>query len=245
VYTEHVMGRFVGPAGIEAFLAEGMKPVAPMTFSLEWHTVEGNRLAFWIWNHLPAPEGSEGEFCFPNMSIIEHDGNGKWTMEEDLYDPSWAGDAVMAWYTAGGSPAMSPDPSLRPRTPSHPKPPAVGPDRAARAGGHHVATRRDRWRGWRWRVRFSRACLRRGGARRLRRHGHVLCGVHQPGRDDQPLPLAALVTARRRTDRRIPRVRDGRSCRARRCRSRPDHRTGRAQRDRSRRTECGRRQRGR
>jgi hypothetical protein len=130
VYTEHVMGRFVGPAGIEAFLAEGMKPVAPMTFSLEWHTVEGNRLAFWIWNHLPAPEGSEGEFCFPNMSIIEHDGNGKWTMEEDLYDPSWAGDAVMAWYTAGGSPAMSPDPSLRPRTPSHPKPPAVGPDRA-------------------------------------------------------------------------------------------------------------------
>ena len=133
VYTEHVMGQFTGPAGIAGFLAEAMQPVAPMTFSLEWHIIEGNRLSFWIWNHLPAPhgipEGSRDEFCFPNLSFIEHDGAGMWTMEEDLYDPSWAGDTVMAWYTAGGSPRMDVNPALRPRTPSHPKAPPVGPAR--------------------------------------------------------------------------------------------------------------------
>lgn len=130
VYTEHCMGQYHGADSIAAWIRSAMEPVACMTFSVEWCIVEDNMLAFWIWNHLPTPAGSDEEFCFPNLSVLTYAGNGLWSAEEDFYEPAWTG-CVIDWFKAGGAPAMDPDPSLVPRTPSHPAAPRQGPGRSA------------------------------------------------------------------------------------------------------------------
>lgn len=132
IYTEHCMGQFHGAAGIDTWIRSAMEPVACMTFSVEWAVVEGDFVAFWIWNHLPAPGGSDTEFCFPNLSVLTHAGDGKWSAEEDFYEPAWT-SCVIDWFVAGGSAAMTPNPLLVPRAASHPQPPAVGPERSIAA----------------------------------------------------------------------------------------------------------------
>ena len=128
VYTEHCLGQFHGATGIESWITAAMQPVACMTFSLEWTVIEGNYVTFWIWNHLPSPPGSDREFCFPNFSILVYNGDGKWSAEEDFYDPAWAG-CVIDWYRAGGSPSQPANPALVPSRPSHPTPPSIAPER--------------------------------------------------------------------------------------------------------------------
>ena len=130
VYTEHCLGRFVGSAAIDAWIRSAMKPVACMTFSVEWAIVEDDRVAFWIWNHLPSPVGNDSEFCFPNLSMLTRAGRRMWSAEEDLYEPAWTA-CVIDWFRAGGSATMPADPTLRPLRRSHPAPPALGPDRRA------------------------------------------------------------------------------------------------------------------
>ncbi len=128
IYTEHCMGRFHGSAGIDTWIRSAMEPVACMTFSVEWAVVEDDFVAFWIWNHLPAPEKSTAEFCFPNLSILTRAGDAMWSAEEDFYEPAWT-SCVIDWFVAGGNAAMAPDPSLLPRAASHPAAPAAQPTR--------------------------------------------------------------------------------------------------------------------
>ena len=128
VYTEHCMGQFRGSAGIDAWIRSAMEPVACMTFSVEWCAIEGDLLAFWIWNHLPTPLGTDNEFCFPNLSVLTYAGDGRWSAEEDFYAPAWT-RCVVDWFRAGGFPAMAADPSLVPRARSHPSAPSIGPER--------------------------------------------------------------------------------------------------------------------
>ena len=132
IYTEHCLGQFHGAGGIGTWIRSAMEPVACMTFSVEWAIVEKDQVAFWIWNHLPAPGCSTAEFCFPNLSVLTHAGNAMWSAEEDFYEPAWT-SCVIDWFVAGGHPARSPEPSLSPRTPSHPQPPAAGPERSVAA----------------------------------------------------------------------------------------------------------------
>lgn len=129
VYTEHCMGQFHGSAGVAEWIEAAMEPVACMTFSIEWAITEGDLMAFWIWNHLPTPPaGTVDEYCFPNLSILSHAGNGQWAAQEDLYEPAWTA-CVVDWFRAGGSPTMAPDPTLRPIQPSYPPLPPDGPPR--------------------------------------------------------------------------------------------------------------------
>ncbi len=127
VYTEHCLGRFHGVAGVRDWIVGAMAPVACMTFSIEWWFADADRVAFWIWNHLPDPTGEGREFAFANLSVLTYAGGGRWSAEEDFYDPAWSEDAVIAWFRAGGRPELAADASLRPTTPSHPPLPD-GPD---------------------------------------------------------------------------------------------------------------------
>ncbi len=134
VYTEHCLGQFHGSAAIETWILSAMEPVACMTFSVEWCIIESDRVAFWIWNHLPAPDGrGETEYCFPNLTILSHAGVGMWSAEEDFYEPTWTA-CVIDWFRAGGSASMPADTTLLPLTKSHPTPPSTGPGRFAVAG---------------------------------------------------------------------------------------------------------------
>ncbi len=129
-YVEHCLGTFDGRSAIEAWIRRAMAPVAPMTFSVEWSAVDGDRVAFWIWSHLPDPNGEGVHYGFPNLSVLTYAGDGRWRGEEDFYHPAAADSVVTAWFGAGGHAGLAPDPTIVPGRPSHPAPPAPEPDRA-------------------------------------------------------------------------------------------------------------------
>lgn len=129
-YVEHCLGTFVGRDAIAAWIHEAMTPVECMTFSVEWTMVDGERVAFWIWNHLPDPSGEGLGYDFPNLSVLTYGGDGAWVAAEDFYNPAESANTVGDWLEAGGRPDMDPDHSLAPAAPSHPDPPEPVPDRA-------------------------------------------------------------------------------------------------------------------
>ena len=110
-YVEHCIGRFHGAAGVLAFILEAMKPVAPMTFSLDWAIIQPPYVAFDIWNHMPDP-GDGQRYSFSNLTLLEYAGNGRWKLEEDFYAPRDSGRAVTRWFKAGGAVDMAPDPGI-------------------------------------------------------------------------------------------------------------------------------------
>ncbi len=111
-YIEHCLGRFRGAKGVEAFILEAMKPVAPMTFSVDWAIIQPPHLAFDIWNHMPDPARAGTKYSFSNLSLLIYAGNGKWSWEEDFYAPNDSSETVIDWYKAGGRPEMEADPSI-------------------------------------------------------------------------------------------------------------------------------------
>lgn len=130
VYVEHCLGRFEGRAAIGAWIAGATGPVRCMTFSIEWSMVDDGRAAFWIWNHLPDPDGEGVGYDFPNLAVVTYAGAGRWSAQEDFYNPREAGYAMTDWLEAGGTAEQPADPTLRAQAPSHPRPPVPAPDRA-------------------------------------------------------------------------------------------------------------------
>jgi hypothetical protein len=122
LYIEHCMGTLHGRAAITTWIEQSMVPVAPMTFSIEWVIFDGDRVAFWIWNHLPDPTGGSVPHDFGNLSLLTYDGD-QLICEEDFYSADDSGRTVMGWYKAGGQPTMAANPALRPHALAHP---AVG-----------------------------------------------------------------------------------------------------------------------
>jgi SnoaL-like domain len=118
-YIEHCMGSLDGQPAIAAWIAKAMEPVACMTFSIDWLIFDGDRVAFWIWNHLPDPRGASRPYDFGNLSILTYDGDAL-VCEEDFYSANDSERTVVGWYKAGGKPTMLADPSLVPHAPFHP-----------------------------------------------------------------------------------------------------------------------------
>ena len=111
-YIEHCLGRFHGADEIHRWILSAMEPVAPMTFSVDWAILQPPYLAFNIWNHMPDPAGGDTRYSFSNLSLLIYAGNGKWSWEEDFYAPDSAGNTVMSWYRAGGTPSMAANPAI-------------------------------------------------------------------------------------------------------------------------------------
>lgn len=111
-YIEHNLGRFHGSGEIREWIIPTMADFPSMTLWVEWSMIEGNRVVFYIWNNLPDPAGQGRQFQFPNATVIEYAGDGKWGYEEDYYNPASATTAVVDWQKAGGNKATVPDPSL-------------------------------------------------------------------------------------------------------------------------------------
>ncbi len=101
-YLEHHYGRFEGQSAIRAWITGVMKPFPTMEFPLKVAVIEGNRVAAIIPNVLPDPTGGDGYFAFDVNVILHYAGNGKWSYEEDVYNPREAEAVVGAWIAAGG-----------------------------------------------------------------------------------------------------------------------------------------------
>jgi limonene-1,2-epoxide hydrolase len=124
LYVEHNLGTFHGQGEITQWIESAMAPFPAMTFSIDWHVTEGDRVAFYIWNHLPDPAGGADRYSFPNISLIDYAGDGRWSREEDFYNPADANRVVGEWYRAGGSASTGPDESLLAIPDYTPEPPA-------------------------------------------------------------------------------------------------------------------------
>ncbi|MBA3303793.1 MAG: nuclear transport factor 2 family protein [Actinomycetota bacterium] len=112
LYVEHSLGTFHGRQGVHDWIVPTMAPMGAMTFSIDWTIFEEDRVAFYIWNHLPDPAGGAARYGFPNLSVLVYAGDGRFSCEEDFYNPADAERVVGDWYRAGGRADTPADPTL-------------------------------------------------------------------------------------------------------------------------------------
>ena len=129
LYEEHNLGVFHGRDEIKSFIVDTMKDYPEMTLWIEWSVIDGNHIGFYIWNNLPDPTGTGQRFGFPNTTLLEYAGDGKFSFEGDYYNPVDAERVFRSWLEAGGKRTTPQDPSLRgidnwnpqPPSPAHPR----------------------------------------------------------------------------------------------------------------------------
>ncbi len=101
-YREHHYGTFHGQDEIRAWITETMGPFPEMYFPTDHYIIDGNRVVAVIPNCLPDPTGGDTEYVFNVHVILHYAGNGKWSYEEDVYNPKDAHRCVGDWIAAGG-----------------------------------------------------------------------------------------------------------------------------------------------
>jgi ketosteroid isomerase-like protein len=106
VWVEHHLGTIRGREAIRAKILEVMQPVPMMEFPVEWYVVDGDRVVYYPWQVLPDPRAEAdraGEtFRFGCVTILGYAGDGLWSYQEDLYNPSEGQEVVKRWLAAGG-----------------------------------------------------------------------------------------------------------------------------------------------
>jgi hypothetical protein len=105
VYVEHEMGTFVGPAAIKEWIVPTMAPLvnAQWEYPMEWYTIDGNRVIFKWRNVLPNVDGRDGGYEFAGVTILEYAGDGRFSLQEDIYNMKECEQVMVAWFGAGGS----------------------------------------------------------------------------------------------------------------------------------------------
>jgi len=110
-YIEHAYGTFRGRGKIHEWITKVMAPFPAMTFPQDWVVFdeENGAILFQCQNRLPHPTDPDGPpFQFPNWTRLVYAGNGKFSSEEDVYNPAReANKTVSAWLAAGGKLAAS------------------------------------------------------------------------------------------------------------------------------------------
>jgi hypothetical protein len=101
-YREHHYGYYTSGQQIRAWINSVMQPFPTMEFPPSFALIDGNRVSTLIPNILPAPEGDDGYYGFDVNTILHYAGDGKWSFEEDVYNPREAEDVVARWVAAGG-----------------------------------------------------------------------------------------------------------------------------------------------
>ena len=105
VYIEHEMGTFVGPDAIRAWIVPTMAPLvnAGWEYPLVWKIVDGNRIVTKWRNVLPDPKGQGDSYEFAGVTILEYAGNGKFSLQEDVYNMKECEAVMTRFFAAGGT----------------------------------------------------------------------------------------------------------------------------------------------
>ncbi len=110
-YIEHVYGEFHGREEIEKWIKDVMAPFPHMTFPHEWYCIdeENDAIICCVQNTLTHPTDPNKKYAFPNWTRAIYAGNGKFSYEEDIYNPLRdAGRVIGEWLEAGGELASEP-----------------------------------------------------------------------------------------------------------------------------------------
>jgi predicted SnoaL-like aldol condensation-catalyzing enzyme len=121
-YIEHNMGTFEGRDAIREWIVKTMADFSAMSFDFDWWIIGTDRVVFNIWNLLPDPAGGGAHYGFTNATVIEYAGDGRWSFEEDYYNPATANAEVGRWLKAGGNLHAPPDRTLRADPDARPQP---------------------------------------------------------------------------------------------------------------------------
>ena len=102
VWVERHLGTFNGREEIRAAILKVMKPVPMMEFPVQWHVIEGNRVVYYPWQVMPDPKGGDEDYRFGCITILEYAGDGLFSYQEDLYNPSEGQGVIGRWIKDGG-----------------------------------------------------------------------------------------------------------------------------------------------
>ena len=103
VWVEHHLGRFEGREAIRRGITEVMAEApTSMTFPVEWVMIDGDRIVYYPWQVLPDPSGADGDFRFGCVTILTYAGDGLFSYQEDLYNPTEGAEVFGRWIAAGG-----------------------------------------------------------------------------------------------------------------------------------------------
>ena len=112
-YVEHAMGNFEGREAIREWIVSTMGSVSGMSFPVDWHIVDGNRVVMYCWNVFDPLQGMKGEYKFAVVTILEYAGDGLWSLEEDVYNEKEAEEVLSRFLTdaaaAGHAPPAGPE----------------------------------------------------------------------------------------------------------------------------------------
>ena len=103
VWLEHHLGTFRGREEIRKAIKDVMKPVPMMVFPIAWHVIEGSRVVYYPWQVFPDPTGGDRVYRFGCVTILEYAGEGLWSLQEDLYNPTEAQGVIKQWIADGGA----------------------------------------------------------------------------------------------------------------------------------------------
>lgn len=154
-YVEHHLGEFRGRDEIQSWIVDCMQQYPSMSLHIDWYVIDGDRVAFSIWNNLPDPTGTGKRYGFPNTTVARYAGNGEWNEQEDFYNPADATRVWTEWFSDGGRLDTPPDRALRGIDGWTPEPSAAVHDRdeierefsAYRARAAEAVATGD-WNGW-------------------------------------------------------------------------------------------------
>ncbi|MBP1687325.1 MAG: hypothetical protein H6Q33_3468 [Deltaproteobacteria bacterium] len=100
VYIEHHWGTFVGRDKILAWLLPAMEKCQGWTYPTDWVNIDGNRVVHRWQNRLPGrrPDGTYYEF--PGITVMVYAGSGRFSLQEDVYNPISAQKVIEEWQAA-------------------------------------------------------------------------------------------------------------------------------------------------
>ena len=102
VWIEHHLGTFRGREAIRKAILDVMKPVPMMSFPVAWHVIDGDRVVYYPWQVLPDPNGGDRVYRFGCVTMLEYAGDGLFSLQEDLYNPTEAQSVIKQWMKDGG-----------------------------------------------------------------------------------------------------------------------------------------------
>ena len=105
-YIEHAFGVFKGREQIRDWITKVMAPFPNMTFPQDWvaYDEENGAILFQCQNRLEHPTDPKGApFQFPTWTRLVYAGHGRFSCEEDVYNPARDAErTIREWIAAGG-----------------------------------------------------------------------------------------------------------------------------------------------
>lgn len=100
-YVEHLYGTMRGREAIRAWITETMStyPGSDMdAFPIEWSIVDEDRgwVVCQVWNRMRDPGDGSVHQAY-NFTLLKYAGDGRWSYEEDIYNPAHFGPMIAAW----------------------------------------------------------------------------------------------------------------------------------------------------